>query len=167
MDTKTTEELEQELADLRIQLEQKQQAIEAQKQAEIAQQQAEREQGIRDAWQQLTSALVEADMIAPAGYEHIETERGRKIAETKFNKRSVEIISEILGVVPATAGRDLETTNGRKNKRLSDEQKSKIEEWFQAGLTVAQMNKQLTTNPTPASYQRIHNFVKKLKNTAS
>ena len=163
MEQHTTVQIEQELEDLKIQLALKEQALEAQKQAEMAELKAKREQGIRNAWDLLTLELVKADMINRPDYENIETERGQKMAETKFNKRSIEITSSVLGLSAPTATADSDATTGRKNKKLSDEQKIKIEEWVNEGLTVAQMNKKLTTDPTPASYQRINNFAKKLK----
>jgi hypothetical protein len=163
MDKQTTGQIEQELEDLKIQLALKEKALEAQKQAEMAELKAIREQGIRHAWDQLTQELVKAHMITPPDNENIGTERGRKMAETKFNKRAIEIASEVLGLITQTATADADATTRRKNKKLSDNQKAKIEEWANEGLTVAQMNKKLTTDPTPASYQRINNFVKKIK----
>jgi hypothetical protein len=166
METQTTVQIEQELEDLKLQLALKEKALEAQKQAEMAELKARREQGIRDAWDQLTQELVKAHLITAPDYENIATERGQKMAETKFNKRSIEIASEVLGLIAPTTTADTNTTTGRKNKKLSDDQKTKIEAWVNEGLTVAQMNKQLTTAPSPASYQRINNFVKKIKSSA-
>ena len=156
-------QIEKELEDLRIQLANKEKALEAQKQAEMAERKAQREQGIRDAWYQLTEELVKADLVTRPDYEQLETERGQKMAETKFNKRSIEVTSKILGLIAPSVASSEVTATGRKNKRLSDEQKAKIEGWVQEGLTVAQMNKKLTTAPSTASYQRINNFVKKIK----
>jgi hypothetical protein len=157
MATQTVSQIENELAKLEQELEAKRQILEEQKQAEVLEIKAKREKGIKDAWEKVTQELVKANLITPPAFDNITTESGKKRSETTFHKKCFEQLGEILGII------DRAPASGVKNKRLNDSQKAKIEDWLKEGMSVADMNKKLTTNPTSASYQRINNYVKKLQ----
>lgn len=159
MSNQTVSQIEQELAKLEQELAAKRQILEEQKQAEIAELKAQREAGIRAAWSEVTQEFVKAELATPPDYDGMDSERGQKMAETKFNKKCFELLGEVLGIIePASTARE-----GRKNKRLNDDQKAKIKEWLKVGMTVGEMNKKLTTNPDQASYQRVNTYVKKIQ----
>ena len=159
MSDQTVSQIEQELAKLEQELAAKRQILEEQKQAEIAELKAQREAGIRAAWSEVTQEFVKAGMVTKPDYNAMDSERGQKMAETKFNKKCFELLGEVLGIIePASTARE-----GRKNKRLNDDQKAKIEGWLKEGMTVGEMNKRLFTAPDQASYQRVNTYVKKLQ----
>ena len=157
MSNQTVSQIENELAKLEEELEAKRQILEEQKQAEMLEMKAKREKGIRDAWEKVTQELVGAGLITAPDFDNIATESGKKRSETTFNKKCFEQLGEVLGIL------DKAQDSGPKNKKLNDSQKANIEVWLKEGLTVADMNKKLTTNPSSASYQRINNYVKKLQ----
>jgi hypothetical protein len=162
MSQQTVAQIESELLKLKQELEKKQQALEAQKQNEIAALKAKREKGIRTAWEQLTKELVKAQLVAQPDSKKMATESGKKRSETTFNKKCLELLSEVLGLSQAEGGAP---AGSKQRKRLNEDQKAKIEEWVKEGLTVAVINKKMYSNPTNATYQRVNNYVKKLKNS--
>ena len=150
-------QIENELVKLEQELQAKRKILEEQKQADLLEIKAKREKGIKDAWGKLTQELVKANLITPPVLDKKATEAGKKRSETTFNKKCFELVGQILGILEDTS------VPSKKNKRLNDSQKAKIEEWVKKGMTVADMNKKLTTNPNSASYQRVNNYVKKLQ----
>jgi hypothetical protein len=160
MSKKTTAQIEKELADLKTKIAEKEKALEEQKLAEIAELKAQKEKGIRDAWDTLCSEFVKAGQAAAPDLDNIESERGKKMAVTKYNKKCYELLGEVLGLVQNT---DTGDTTHKTRKGLNADQKAKIEQWVKDGVKVAEMNKKCYTNPTPTTYQRINNYVKKLK----
>lgn len=149
---KTALQIEKEIAAKKAEALELERELEAAKQAEIGEMKEKREKGIRDAWGKVTQEMVKAGMAeAPKS----KTDKGQKIAESRLNRTCYELLGEVLGMKPAQ--------DKPKNKTLNDDQKAKIEEWVKEGLSVAEMNRKIYTNPSQTSYQRVSKYVKKLK----
>jgi hypothetical protein len=124
-----TTQIEKQVAQLQAELAKKKKALEAEKQAQQAEEKAKKVKGVMEAWDRLCAQMVKGGLVKPV--KGGKSARGKKIAETAFNRKCYAKLADVVGASGKSA------TSGGKRKRLSPAEKSKIQSELKAGGSTA------------------------------